>query len=114
MTLEDSWDFQKSWAERDDEDALCMMDLRRRVEALEARAAAEESSATEPAPAPAADRPLWKLMRVAWNYRGNMRPEDDWAAAIDAVADWLAARNPVHRGAVFALRSEACRAREGA
>ena len=83
-------------------------DLRRRVEALEARAATEP----EPAPAPAADRPLWEVMRVAWNYRGNMRPEDDWAAAIDAVADWLDARGS--RYARDVLRAEARRAREGA
>ena len=70
----------------------CLLDLRARVEALERRAATEESSATdvdsallrtgmvtsshlaifreswtvEPAPAPAADRPLWEAMWEAY------------------------------------------------
>lgn len=85
----------------------CLLDLRRRVEALEQR----QAPAPEPAPAPAADRPLWEVMRVAWNYRGNMRPEDDWAAAIDAVADWFDSRGC--HGAAHDLRAEAQRAREG-
>lgn len=92
-------------------------DLRRRVEALEARAATEESSATEPAPAPAADRPLWEVMYDAHCDAASEGKADlAWrtAAEIDALADWLAARDPVHRGAVFALRSEARRAQEGA
>lgn len=110
MTIEDAWKFQEEWAKDPnyDSDACCLLDLRRRVEALEQRAAA---SATEPTPAPAADRPLWKVMdRVFYDNGGQ--DHDEWVATINAVADWLSARE--HCGAASALRSEALRAREGA
>lgn len=83
----------------------CILDLRRRMEALEQRAAAPES-----APASAADRPLWEQMEYAWEF-DSMGETEDWARVISAVADWLAAREQC--GAASALRSEARRAREG-
>jgi hypothetical protein len=118
-----------------------ILDLLRRVEALEARAATEQSSATdvdsallrtgmvtarhlatikesltvEPAPAPAADRPLWEVMSQA-RYSsvgarmGSVRLAT--AAEIDAVAEWLDARGSSYARDV--LRAEARRAREGA
>jgi len=116
-----------------------ILDLRRRVEALEARAAAEESSATdvdsallrtgmvtarhlatikeslrvEPAPAPAADRPLWEVM---YDARCDVLLQGEaiahrYAAEIDAVADWLEDKGYL-RGWEL-LRAEARRAREG-
>ena len=107
--LEDAWDFQKSWAERDNEYALCMMDLRRRVEALEQRAAAPE-----PEPAPAADRPLWVVMKDAFTKIERPLPHQ-LAAEIDAVASWLEQRYlDRYPGAAELLRIEARRAREGA
>lgn len=92
----------------------CILDLRRRVEALEAleqqRAATEESSATEPAPAPAADRPLWELMdRVFYDNGGQ--DHDDWVATINTVAERLE-EHGYHDAGDF-LRTEARRAREG-
>jgi hypothetical protein len=87
-----------------------ILDLRRRVEALEQRAATEESSATEPAPAPAADRLLWKQMHLA--YYEAVGVTESWASVLDVVADWLAARG--YPGAAELLRAEAQRAREGA
>lgn len=84
-----------------------ILDLRARVEALEQRAATEESSAIEPAPAPAADGPLWQVMRDA---HGTCIPDSlGYAAEIDAVADWLAARGCA--GSADMLRTEARRAR---
>ena len=133
-TLEEAWKKVERWADIDRSSSdLCLLDLRRRVEALEARAATEESSATdvdsallrtgmvtarhlatikeslrvEPAPAPAADRPLWREVRGATQA---VPGEFDWVAAQLAVADWLAARE--HCGAASALRAEARRARE--
>jgi hypothetical protein len=118
-----------------------ILDLRRRVEALEARAAAEESSATdvdsallrtgmvtarhlatikeslrvEPAPAPAADRPLWEVMSHACYPIPPSGDKHDWADAIDAVATWLERRYlDRYPGAAELLRNEARRAREGA
>ena len=136
-TLEEAWKKVERWADIDRSSSdLCLLDLRRRVEALEARAATEESSATdvdsallrtgmvtarhlatikeslrvEPAPAPAADRPLWAQMAETY-YEAPDDPEE-WAAVLDVVADWLAARE--YCGAASALRIEARRARKGA
>lgn len=109
MTTTDQWRTIEGWAEHltgvgHDPTAACLLDLRRRVEALEQRAAAPE-----PAPTPAADRPLWREVRGAMQA---VPGELDWVAAQLAVADWLAARE--HCGAASALRIEARRAREGA
>lgn len=114
MATTDQWRTIEGWAEHltgegHDPTAACLLDLRRRVEALEQRrAATEESSATEPAPA--ADRPLWRQMHLAY-YEVSDAPED-WAAVLDAVADWLDAR-AVGVDAIVALHAEARRAREG-
>ncbi len=94
----------------------CIIDLRRRVEALEQRAlTAPEPSAAEPAPAPAADRPLWEVMRQARRVAKAVESSiaSRYAAEIDAVADWLDAR-AVGVDAIVALHAEARRAREGA
>jgi hypothetical protein len=92
-----------------------ILDLRRRVEALEARAATEQSSATEPAPAPAADRPLWEVMSHAYYPIPPSGDKHDWADAIDAVATWLERRYlDRYPGAAELLRNEARRTREGA
>jgi len=82
----------------------CIIDLRRRVEALEQRAAA---------PAPAADRPLWEVM---YDARCDVLLQGEaiahrYAAEIDAVADWLEDKGYL-RGWEL-LRAEARRAREG-
>ena len=87
-------------------------DLRRRVEALEQRAA----PAPEPAPAPAADRPLWEVVAQArYNSDGARMASVRLATAaeIDVVAEWLDAR-AVGVDAVVVLHAEARRAREGA
>ncbi len=115
MATTDQWRTIEGWAEHltgvgHDPTAACLLDLRRRVEALEQRAAAPE-----PAPAPAADRPLWEVVAQArYNSDGARMASVRLATAaeIDAVADWLAARKPVHGGAVVALRVQARRARE--
>ena len=113
MTLEDAWQVQEKWAREPhyDVDARCLLDLRARVEALEPRAATEESSATEPAPAPAADRPLWAQMHKAYGLATAAHPTYSarYAAEIDAVADWLARSLPIDP--VKLLRAEARRAR---
>lgn len=69
----------------------------------------------EPAPAPAADRPLWEVMvQARYNSDGPRMGSVRLATAaeIDAVADWLDARGC--HGAAHDLRIEARRAREGA
>ena len=84
----------------------CIIDLRRRVEALEQRAAA---------PAPAADRPLWEAMSQArYNSDGPRMASVRLATAaeIDAVADWLEGKGYL-RGWEL-LRAEARLVREGA
>ena len=83
----------------------CIIDLRRRVEALEQRAAA---------PAPAADRPLWEVM---YDARCDVLLQGEaiahrYAAEIDAVADWLEGKGYL-RGWEL-LRAEARLVREGA
>ena len=86
--------------------ARCILDLRRRMEALEQRAlTAPEPSAAEPAPA--ADRPLWREVRGAMQA---VPGEIDWVAAQLAVADWLAARGC--EVSADLLRAEARRARQ--
>ncbi len=173
-TLEDAWKQVKRWAQQDKFGTdRCLLDLRRRVEALEQRAATpepvqewirrkvyknsteysdyikqrfqdrtsssfefdghrwqyEHSSfddtgeydlisrppAPEPAPAPAADRPLWEVVAQArYNSDGARMASVRLATAaeIDAVADWLAARGCA--GSADLLHAEARRAREGA
>ena len=88
----------------------CLLDLRRRVEALEQRAPAP---APEPGPAPAADRPLWEVMQKAWRSAEAVEFifRHRYAAEIDAVAEWLDARGCMDAGDL--LRAEARRAREG-
>ena len=101
----------------------CIIDLRRRVEALEQRAAAP-APAPAPEPAPAADRPLWEVMKDAHLneagmvlYSNSSQPvlgEPDRftrAAEIDAVAEWFDSRGC--HGAANALRAEARCTREG-
>jgi hypothetical protein len=51
------------------------------------------------------------MMEVAWSHPSHYAA-NVYAAEIDAVADWLSARE--HCGAASALRTEARRAREGA
>ena len=131
-TTEDAWYEQERW----------ILDLRRRVDALEQRAlTAPEPSADQrrlnnpvqiaecggpcseggPAacdcgalaePAPAADRPLWKVMRGAYASVRPLSVAEGYAAEIDAVADWLDAR-AVGVDAVVVLHAEARRTREG-
>lgn len=106
-TFEDAWKRVERWAQKGGANDCCLLDLRRRVEALEQRTlTAPEPSAAEPAPA--ADRPLWREVRGAMQA---VPGEFNWVAAQLAVADWLAARE--HCGAASALRIEARRAREG-
>lgn len=86
-----------------------ILDLRRRVEALEQRA----TPAPDPAPAPAADRPLWRVVHEAWSATGAAASDaTGYAAEIDAMADWFDSRGC--HGAAHDLRAEAQRAREGA
>ena len=109
MATTDQWRTIEGWAEHltgvgHDPTAACILDLRRRVEALEQRAAA---------PAPAADRPLWEVM---YDARCDVLLQGEaiahrYAAEIDAVADWLEDKGYL-RGWEL-LRAEARRAREG-
>lgn len=171
-TLKQAWEMQEEWGEGD-QDAQCLLDLRRRVEALEAleqqRAATEPAqewierriyknsieyseyikqrfqdrtslsfvfdghrwqyryssfddagdydlifrpSVPKPAPAPAADRPLWEMMDEAYNLATTSTRtfSGRYAAEIDAVAERLE-EHGYHNAGDF-LRTEARRARE--
>lgn len=110
MATTDQWRTIEGWAEHltgegHDPTAACILDLRRRVEALEQRAT----------PASAADRPLWKVISHAYYPIPPSGDKHDWADAIDAVATWLERRYlDRYPGAAELLRNEARRAREGA
>ena len=111
MATTDQWRTIEGWAEhltgvrqRASSTAACLLDLRRRVEALEQR--------TAPAPAPAADRPLWEVM--AETYHESPDYPECWAAVLDVVATWLERRYlDRYPGAAELLRNEARRARKG-
>lgn len=81
-------------------------------------------------PAPAADRPLWKVIHDLYWYESGaagayytnelntlvdcLSRRNTPAIVIDAVADWLMADHPAHATAASRLHAEARRAREGA
>ena len=111
-TTDDAWKRVERWAKDGGSNDRCILELRARVEALEQRAAAPE-----PAPAPAADRPLWAQMEAAYGLakREYSATPARYAAEIDAVADWLShSTEPGLHLAAEILRTEARRAREEA
>jgi hypothetical protein len=58
------WEWQEKWASKEvpDEDSSCFLELRARVEALEAQASNLKGSLTSSTPPPVAtDEDLWKL-----------------------------------------------------
>jgi hypothetical protein len=82
--LERAWTYQSEWAERGDEDSLCFLDLRARLEALE----------TNSKPTPNSGPIRSSLLdRVAAAIADTDAPADLWhddaRAALHEVAVWL-------------------------
>jgi hypothetical protein len=78
-----AWSFQHEWAQRGDEDSLCILDLLARVEALEANA--------KPTPNPSQIRRslVERVTRAIGQDDEPINWEPEARAAIREVAGWL-------------------------
>lgn len=108
MATPEQWQKMERWHEDGTTNfASCILELRDRLAALEARQQQPEpAQRTEPE---VERRPLCDLMARAYARYEHGWWKDGYAAEIDAVAEWLEQRG--HRLAAAALRDEARRAR---
>ena len=105
MATPEQWKRLERWSQQGVIEPSCLIELRDRLAALEARQPAPPTQRTEPE----VQRELWDQMRIAWlsHYPGGVAL--GYAAEIDAIADWLARYG--HDAAALALRYEARRVR---
>ena len=107
MATPEQWKRMEGWSQEGITEPSCILELRERLAALEARQPAppEPTQRTEPE---VQREPLWVDMSIAWR-RHHPEGIGLGSAEIDVVAAWLARYG--HDVAALALRYEARRAR---